>query len=66
MNSMCYVILRCKQLSLTCDSGRALSMQFMELPSRKQWPIYYTIIKKPQCIGNVFVRVDLKYVLVSR
>lgn len=35
--------------------GRVLSAEFVELPSRKQWPMYYTIIKKPQCLDNIFV-----------
>lgn len=37
-------------------SGRVLSAEFMELPNKKQWPIYYKLIKKPQCLENIFVR----------
>ena len=32
-----------------------LSAEFMELPSKKLWPMYYKQIKRPQCIENVFV-----------
>jgi len=31
--------------------------EFMEFPSKKLWPGYYKVIKKPQCFENVFVRV---------
>lgn len=36
--------------------GRMLSQEFMELPSKKEWPIYYKEIKRPQCLENIFVR----------
>jgi hypothetical protein len=28
---------------------------FLDLPDKKIWAIYYEIIKKPQCIENIFV-----------
>ncbi|KAI1793092.1 Bromodomain-containing protein [Ganoderma leucocontextum] len=43
-----------KLVDRTDDKGRVLSAEFMELPNRKQWPMYYTIIKKPQCLDNIF------------
>jgi hypothetical protein len=33
-----------------------MSTVFMELPSKKEWAIYYKQIKKPQCLENIFVR----------
>ena len=36
-------------------SGRVFSTEFMELPNKKQWPIYYKTIKRPQCLENIFV-----------
>ncbi|KAI0778968.1 Bromodomain-containing protein [Trametes elegans] len=42
------------------DKGRILSAEFMELPSRKQWPMYYQIIKKPQALENVFKKLKRK------
>ncbi|KAI0654484.1 Bromodomain-containing protein [Cubamyces menziesii] len=38
------------------EKGRVLSAEFMELPSRKQWPMYYQIIKKPQALENIFLK----------
>ena len=35
--------------------GRVLSNEFMQLPSKKEWPIYYKDIKKPQCFDAIFV-----------
>lgn len=29
----------------------------MELPNKKQWPIYYKTIKQPQCLENIFVSI---------
>ncbi|KAK1233682.1 Protein kinase alk2 [Marasmius sp. AFHP31] len=42
------------------DDGRTLSYEFMELPSRKDWAIYYKEIKKPQCLSNIQKRVKRK------
>ncbi|KAF5385065.1 hypothetical protein D9615_001251 [Tricholomella constricta] len=42
------------------DSGRALSTEFMELPSKKDWPIYYKEIKRPQCFENIFKHIKRK------
>ncbi|EEB87383.1 hypothetical protein MPER_15275, partial [Moniliophthora perniciosa FA553] len=33
---------------------------FMELPSRKEWPVYYKEIKRPQCFENIFKRIKRK------
>ncbi|PIL31354.1 hypothetical protein GSI_06052 [Ganoderma sinense ZZ0214-1] len=49
-----------KLVDRTDDQGRVLSAEFMELPSRKQWPMYYTIIKKPQCLDNIFKKLKRK------
>ena len=42
--------------STMIQSGRVLSDEFMQLPSKKTWPFYYKEIKKPQCFENIFVR----------
>ncbi|KAF8641083.1 hypothetical protein AX17_000727 [Amanita inopinata Kibby_2008] len=42
------------------DTGRILSTEFMELPSRKEWPIYYKEIKRPQCLENIFKHIKRK------
>ncbi|KAI9060517.1 Bromodomain-containing protein [Trametes sanguinea] len=42
------------------DDGRVLASEFMELPSRKQWPMYYQIIKKPQALENIFKKLKRK------
>ncbi|KAG6865756.1 hypothetical protein C0991_011953 [Blastosporella zonata] len=41
-------------------SGRLLSKEFMELPSKKEWASYYKQIKRPQCIENIFKRLKRK------
>lgn len=43
--------------------GRVLSTEFMELPSKKDWPMYYKQIKRPQCFENIFVRTVLTIIL---
>ena len=45
---------------LNAPSGRILSTEFMELPSKKVWPIYYKVIKKPECLEAIRVRL-LRY-----
>ncbi|KAG6889990.1 hypothetical protein C0995_012950 [Termitomyces sp. Mi166 len=40
--------------------GRLLSLEFMELPSKKDWPSYYKLIKRPQCFENIFKRIKRK------
>lgn len=40
---------------LDISRGRVISTEFMELPSKKDWPFYYKEIKRPQCIENIFV-----------
>ncbi|KAF9502340.1 Bromodomain-containing protein [Pleurotus eryngii] len=42
------------------SSGRILSTEFMELPNKKQWAIYYKIIKRPMCIENIFRKLKRK------
>ncbi|KAK0208734.1 RSC complex protein [Desarmillaria ectypa] len=49
-----------KLISKTDDTGRTLSAEFMELPSKKDWAIYYKEIKHPQCLENIFKRVKRK------
>ncbi|KAI0936955.1 hypothetical protein AcV5_004968 [Taiwanofungus camphoratus] len=49
-----------KLVEKTDDSGRVLSTEFMDLPNRKQWPIYYKAIKRPQCLENIFKRLKRK------
>ncbi|KAI0756347.1 Bromodomain-containing protein [Daedaleopsis nitida] len=41
-------------------TGRVLSVEFMQLPNRKAWPMYYAIIKKPQCLQNIFKKLKQK------
>ncbi|KAI0714860.1 Bromodomain-containing protein [Earliella scabrosa] len=40
--------------------GRVLSVEFMVLPNRKTWPMYYTIIKKPQCLDAISKKLKRK------
>ncbi|KIL71554.1 hypothetical protein M378DRAFT_174801 [Amanita muscaria Koide BX008] len=47
------------------DTGRILSTEFMELPSKKEWPIYYKQIKRPQCLEYIFKRIKRKEYLTS-
>jgi hypothetical protein len=42
-------------IMLIISRGRILSTEFMELPSKKEWPLYYKEIKRPQCLENIFV-----------
>ncbi|KAG5637649.1 hypothetical protein H0H81_003726 [Sphagnurus paluster] len=49
-----------KLVDKTDDSGRVLSVEFMELPSKKDWPGYYQQIKRPQCLENIFKRIKRK------
>ncbi|KAI5826317.1 Bromodomain-containing protein, partial [Schizophyllum commune Tattone D] len=49
-----------KLIDKTDDSGRILSTEFMELPSKKVWPIYYKVIKKPECLEAIRKRVKDK------
>ncbi|KAG7452277.1 Bromodomain-containing protein [Guyanagaster necrorhizus] len=49
-----------KLISKTDDTGRTISAEFMELPSKKDWPIYYKEIKHPQCLENIFKRIKRK------
>ena len=38
-------------------SGRVLSTEFVELPSKKLWPVYYKTIARPICFEDIFVRI---------
>ncbi|GBE77565.1 Bromodomain-containing protein [Sparassis latifolia] len=49
-----------KLVEKTDDDGRVLSVEFLELPNRKQWPIYYKMIKRPQCIEAIFKHLKRK------
>ncbi|TFK41865.1 hypothetical protein BDQ12DRAFT_598311 [Crucibulum laeve] len=49
-----------KLVDKTDSTGRVMSTEFIELPSRKEWPSYYKAIKKPQCIANIFKRIKRK------
>ncbi|KAG7099648.1 hypothetical protein E1B28_001474 [Marasmius oreades] len=49
-----------KLVDKTDDDGRSISYEFMELPSRKDWPIYYKEIKKPQCLNFIMKRIKHK------
>ncbi|TDL20995.1 Bromodomain-containing protein [Rickenella mellea] len=42
------------------DDGRQLSNVFMDLPSKKKWPLYYKTIKRPICIEDIFKRIKRK------
>lgn len=51
--------------------GRRVCAAFMDLPSRKKWPIYYKLITRPICIEDIFVRavsfrLDFRVVTVPR
>lgn len=37
-------------------SGNSLSSEFMELPNKKQWAIYYKTIARPMSFEKIFVR----------
>ncbi|KAI0078855.1 Bromodomain-containing protein [Panus rudis PR-1116 ss-1] len=49
-----------KLVNLKDANGRIRSAEFMELPNRKKWAIYYKTIKKPQCLENVFKKLKRK------
>ncbi|KAG6910499.1 hypothetical protein DXG01_009918 [Tephrocybe rancida] len=49
-----------KLIGKTDESGRALSKEFMELPSKKDWPDYYRQIKRPQCLETIFKHIKRK------
>ena len=42
------------------NSGREIALDFMELPSKKKWAVYYKIIKRPICIEDIFVRLTIR------
>lgn len=49
-----------KLVDKTDETGRVLSTEFMELPSKKDWPTYYQEIKRPQCLENIFKHIKRK------
>ncbi|KAF5368467.1 hypothetical protein D9758_002216 [Tetrapyrgos nigripes] len=49
-----------KLIDKTDEGGRVLSSEFMELPNKKTWAIYYSTIKRPQCLENIFKHVKRK------
>ncbi|KAF8971682.1 Bromodomain-containing protein [Flammula alnicola] len=52
---------RLERLTSKKDStGRVLSDEFMILPSKKEWPIYYKEIKKPQCLDAIYKHIKRK------
>ncbi|KAG6337064.1 hypothetical protein ID866_2017 [Astraeus odoratus] len=42
------------------ETHRVLSDVFMEMPSKKDYPMYYKQIKRPICIENIFKRLKRK------
>ncbi|THV07492.1 Bromodomain-containing protein [Dendrothele bispora CBS 962.96] len=49
-----------KVIDKTDEEGRVLSGEFLELPNKKAWPVYYTLIKQPQCLENILKHVKRK------
>lgn len=39
--------------------GRVMASEFMDLPNKKLWPVYYKAIKRPQCFENIFVSLSI-------
>ncbi|KAF5352501.1 hypothetical protein D9756_005882 [Leucocoprinus leucothites] len=46
-----------KLIEKTDKDGRTMSTEFMQLPNKKQWPLYYQQIKNPRCIENIFKKI---------
>ncbi|THH06677.1 hypothetical protein EW145_g3923 [Phellinidium pouzarii] len=42
------------------STGRLVAADFMDLPSKKKWPVYYKIIKRPICFEDIFKRIKRK------
>ncbi|KAH8110617.1 Bromodomain-containing protein, partial [Phellopilus nigrolimitatus] len=49
-----------KLTSKTDVNGRLIAADFMDLPSKKKWAVYYKIIKRPICIEDIFKRIKRK------
>ncbi|KAJ3800207.1 RSC complex protein [Lentinula aff. detonsa] len=49
-----------KVMKKTDDNGRILSTMFMELPSKKLWPVYYKQIQEPRCLETIQKQVKQK------
>ncbi|XP_045541964.1 ATP-dependent helicase brm [Papilio machaon] len=47
-----------KVIDFTDDAGRVLSEPFMKLPSRRELPDYYDVIKKPLDIKKIMNRIE--------
>ncbi|KAI5642437.1 bromodomain-containing protein [Phthorimaea operculella] len=47
-----------KVVDYTDDGGRVLSEPFMKLPSRRELPDYYDVIKKPLDIKKIMTRIE--------
>jgi hypothetical protein len=53
-----YVTLETFSHIFCASDGRVLSEPFMKLPSRRELPDYYEIIKKPLDIKKILQRID--------
>ncbi|KAF8215860.1 Bromodomain-containing protein [Mycena galopus ATCC 62051] len=49
-----------KIIAKTDDDGRILSEMFIELPARKEWAVYYQLIKEPRCLDAIMKKVKKK------
>ncbi|KAJ3569728.1 hypothetical protein NP233_g4869 [Leucocoprinus birnbaumii] len=49
-----------KLIEKTDKDGRTLSTEFMQLPNRKQWAIYYQQIKNPRCFDGILKKLKRK------
>ncbi|XP_041974353.1 ATP-dependent helicase brm [Aricia agestis] len=55
-----------KVIDYSDDAGRVLSEPFMKLPSKRELPDYYDVIKKPLDIKKIMTRIeDSKYTDIS-
>lgn len=51
--------------SLYPSDDRLLATEFMQLPSKKQWPYYYIEIKHPRSFDDVYVCI-VAHLITSR
>ncbi|KAJ4485789.1 RSC complex protein [Lentinula aciculospora] len=49
-----------KLMKKTDENGRILSTIFLELPSKKMWPVYYKQIPEPRCLETIQKQVKRK------
>ncbi|KAF9531902.1 Bromodomain-containing protein [Crepidotus variabilis] len=54
-----------KLTSKTDSTGRYLSTEFMALPPKKIWAIYYQTIQNPECFDNIYKRLKGKEYMSS-